>query len=80
MTLQQDGAKLTGRLFDQNDTTGGAVEGTVSGTTVTFARTWGDDSRQDYTLTVSDDGKKLAGKFDGTQDTRYGNQFEATRK
>ncbi|MDR3456675.1 MAG: hypothetical protein P4N60_04470 [Verrucomicrobiae bacterium] len=80
MTLQQNADKITGRIFDNNDTTGGAVEGSVSGSTVSLTRTWGDDFRQDYTLTVSDDGKKLAGKFDGTQDTRYGAHFEATRK
>ena len=80
MTLQQDGGKITGRIFDANDTTGGAVAGGISDNTVTFTRTWGDGLRQDFTLAVSADGKKLAGKFDGTQDTRYGNLFEATRK
>lgn len=80
MSLQQDGEKITGRLFDQNDTTGGAVAGSVSGNTVKFTRTWGEDFSQDYTLTASADGKNLAGNFDGTQDTQFGSHFEATRE
>jgi len=80
LKLQQDGAKLTGRMYDENDSVGGAIEGTVGGGKVQFARTFGDDLRQDYTLTVTDDGKKLAGDFDGTRDESTGVHFDAARK
>ena len=80
LKLQQDGNKLTGRLFDDGDTNGGAVEGTVTGNQVHLARSWGEDFHQDYTLTLSADGNKLAGELDGTRDESVGAHFEATRK
>jgi len=80
LKLQQDGNKLTGRMYDENDTAGGAVEGTVAGGKVQFTRIFGDDLRQDYTLTVTDDGKKLAGDFDGTRDESVSVHFDAARK
>jgi len=80
MTLHQQAGKITGRLFDVNDTTGGAIVGSISGNAVQLTRTWGDSFRQDYSLTLSADGKKLEGTFDGTQDTRFSTQFEATRE
>lgn len=80
LKLQQDGTKLTGRMYDENDTTGGTVEGTVIDNTVRFARTYGDDLRQDYILTLTDNGKKLAGDFDGARDEAVGVHFEATTR
>ena len=80
LKLQQAANKITGRLFDENDTTGGVIEGTVNGNTVQLIRTWGDDFRQDYALTLSADSSKLAGEIDGTRDESFGSHFEATRK
>ena len=80
LKLQQDGSKLTGRLTDENDANGGAIEGTVNGNQVHLARSWGEDFHQDYTLTLSADGNKLAGELDGTRDESVGAHFEATRK
>ena len=80
LKLQQDGSKLTGRLADENDANGGTVEGTVTGNQVHFARSWGEDFHQDYTLTLSADGQKLAGELDGTRDESVGAHFKATRK
>ena len=80
LKLQQDGGKLTGRLADENDANGGAIEGTVNGSQVQFARSWGEDFHQDYTLTLSADGNKLEGDLDGTRDESVGAHFEATRK
>ena len=80
LKLQQDGSKLTGRLADENDANGGALEGTVNGSQVHFARSWGEDFHQDYTLTLSADGKKLEGEIDGTRDESVSAHFEATRK
>ena len=80
LTLQQDGGKISGRLFDEGDTTGGAVDGSITGNTVKLVRTWGEDFRQDYTLTLSADGQKIAGELDGTRDEATGTHFEATRK
>ncbi|TAL01965.1 MAG: hypothetical protein EPO07_07850 [Verrucomicrobia bacterium] len=81
LKLEQDAAnKLTGRLYDENDTTGGAVEGSISGSKVQFNRTWAEDSRQEYALTLSGDGKKLEGELEGTRDESVGSHFEATRK
>jgi hypothetical protein len=80
MTLKQDGNTLTGRLFDENDTVGGALIGSVDGTVVKFNRKWAEDSSQDYTLTASADGKKLEGDFDGTKDDSVGAHFSTTKK
>lgn len=80
LKLQQDANKLTGRMYDENDTVGGAIEGTVTNGKVQFTRLFGEDLRQDYTLTVTDDGKKLTGNFDGTRDESVGAHFDATRK
>jgi hypothetical protein len=77
-TLEQDGDKLTGRLYDNGDTTGGALAGNVSGSTVKFTRTWGDNFQQDYTLVLAADGK-LSGDLDGTRDADAGTHFEGTR-
>lgn len=80
MQLRQENGKITGRLFDENDTVGGTVEGDIRGNKILFARTWGDDFRQDYTLTLSADGKKLEGEIEGYRDESVGNHFEATRE
>lgn len=80
LKLQQSADKITGRLFDADDTTGGAVEGSISGSMVQFTRTWGDNFSQDYKLTLSADGSKLAGDIEGTRDEAVSAHFEATRK
>lgn len=80
LKLQQVADKITGRLFDAGDTTGGAIEGTITGNHVELNRTWGDSFSQDYKLTLSADGKKLAGELDGTRDESVDSHFEATRQ
>lgn len=79
-TLQQDGSNVTGKLYDEGDTTGGAIAGTIAGNTFKFTRTWGDDSHQDYTLTISGDGNKVEGELDGTRDENVSSHFIGTRK
>ncbi len=81
MQLQQDPAgKLTGRLYDQGDTVGGAIEGKISGSAVQFSRSWGEDFQQEYKLEASADGNKLTGELEGYRDESVGSHFEATRK
>jgi hypothetical protein len=79
LELTQAADKLTGRLHDGGDTEGHEVTGTIVGNVVKLTRTW-TDYEQQYELTLSADGKKLAGELSGTRDENVGTHFEATRK
>lgn len=81
MELQQDASnKLTGRFYEENDTVGGRIEGSVSGDKVKFTCSWGGGLQREYNLTLSADGKHLKGRFEGARYESADNFFVAMRK
>jgi hypothetical protein len=72
-TLRVSGNKLSGSFDDVGD-----IDGTFSGTTLTFKRTWSAGT-QNYILTLSSDGKTLDGSFTGDRNEKVGTKFSATR-
>jgi hypothetical protein len=77
--LLQKGNDVTGNFYNSNNGTTGDVKGTVSGNTVNFTRTWG-SSKQTYNLSLSQDGKKLNGNFEGTRDPSVGTEVTLTKR
>lgn len=78
LNLQQDGDQISGSFGETTNSTTGEIKGQIKGRSLTFTRTWG-SSKQEYNLTLSEDGKTLTGSFSGDKDTRYGTDFKATR-
>ncbi|HEV7701659.1 MAG TPA: hypothetical protein VGO43_15620 [Pyrinomonadaceae bacterium] len=78
LTLTQSGNKIGGYFGETSNGSTGKVDGAINGTSLTFRRTWS-GGVQDYTLTLSSDGKTLTGSFNGTRDTSVGTEFRATR-
>lgn len=78
LTLVQDGDKVSGDFGQTTNGTTGAIQGRISGKSLTFTRRW-DGKVQEYNLTISDDGKTLTGTFSGDRDTSVGVDVKATR-
>ena len=78
LTLVQNGDKVSGDFGQTTNGTTGAIQGRISGKSLTFTRRW-DGKVQEYTLTISDDGKTLTGTFSGDRDTSVGVDVKATR-
>ena len=78
LSLVQDGDKVTGNFGETTNGTTGEIKGQINGKSLTFTRRW-DGKVQEYTLTVSDDGKTLTGTFTGDRDTSVGTDVKATR-
>ncbi|MEO6393578.1 MAG: hypothetical protein ABIP75_17135 [Pyrinomonadaceae bacterium] len=78
LTLVQDGNKISGRFGETTNNTTGEVQGQINGTSLTFERKW-DGKKQNYSLTVSADGKTLTGSFTGDHNTAYRTDVTATR-
>ena len=78
LTLVQTGNTISGYFGQTSNGTTGEIEGQLNGTSLTFRRRWSGGT-QDYTLTVSADGKTLTGSFSGDRDTSVGTEVKATR-
>jgi len=69
-------SKITGRFYDLANKSGGTIDGTVTGKSVQFTR---NNGKQDYKLTLSDDGNTMSGFFVGAHDGSAGTEITMTR-
>jgi hypothetical protein len=77
--LQQNGSRLTGSVMDTNNSSVGALEGSVEGLKVRLVRRWPGGS-QTYDLTLDAALNQMNGTFDGTRDMSVGNDAQLERE
>jgi hypothetical protein len=70
-----NGNKFTGWMYQEDHT----IAGEIVGSTVTFKRTFSGGS-QDYTMTLSSDGRTLNGSFTGTSASNLDKNVRATKQ
>lgn len=75
LVLRQNGNRLEGYMIDPSQ----PIAGEISGSTLRFRRSFS-GGQQDYTMTLSPDGRTLTGSFTGTRDTAVGTETTATKK